>query len=210
MPYTHKKVGNEYVVYKHGKKVGSTKGTKVALDKYLAALHIADKKTSKKESVRESITMQQMPQQMEPQVQSYEHPGCEDTVGDIFVVMKPTPDDSPVDIMHPTHAFGMHQFDPTQVHGVYNDEEEANMVAEATCNELYKHMKEIEDKKHTVTEKIQHMISKMQREVNKHMKSGKEREAQMMLEKISNLRNKHKSVQASKQEIKPLEEKQKK
>ena len=45
MPYTHKKVGNEYVVYKHGKKVGSTKGTKVALDKYLAALHIADKKT---------------------------------------------------------------------------------------------------------------------------------------------------------------------
>ena len=48
MPYTHKKVGDKYVVYKNGKKVGSTKGTKEALDKYLAALHIhADDKTEK-------------------------------------------------------------------------------------------------------------------------------------------------------------------
>ena len=44
MPYTHKKVGSKYCVYKKdsGEKVGCTKGTKEALRKYLAALHIAE------------------------------------------------------------------------------------------------------------------------------------------------------------------------
>jgi hypothetical protein len=46
MPYVYRKKDNEYVVYKKrpdgtfGKKVGSTKGTKEALRKYLAALHV--------------------------------------------------------------------------------------------------------------------------------------------------------------------------
>ena len=42
MPYTHKKVGDQYCVYKKdtGKKVGCTDGNKEALRKYLAALHI--------------------------------------------------------------------------------------------------------------------------------------------------------------------------
>ena len=41
MPYTYKKVGDEYVVYKKdgGKRVGSTAGNKTALRKYLGALH---------------------------------------------------------------------------------------------------------------------------------------------------------------------------
>ena len=36
MPYTYKKTGDKYTVYKKstGKKVGSTKGTKKALNKY--------------------------------------------------------------------------------------------------------------------------------------------------------------------------------
>ncbi len=44
MPYTHKKVGDQYCVYKKdtGKKVGCTDGNKEALRKYLAALHIND------------------------------------------------------------------------------------------------------------------------------------------------------------------------
>lgn len=44
MPYTYKKTGDKYTVYKKstGKKVGSTKGTKKALNKYLAALHAAE------------------------------------------------------------------------------------------------------------------------------------------------------------------------
>ena len=42
MPYTYKKQGDKYAVYKKdtGKLVGKTKGTKAALRKYLAALHI--------------------------------------------------------------------------------------------------------------------------------------------------------------------------
>ena len=41
MPYTYKKEGNKYVVYKKtGKRVGATKGTKKALKKYLAALQM--------------------------------------------------------------------------------------------------------------------------------------------------------------------------
>lgn len=44
MPYKTRKVDNKYCVYKKdgGKKVGCTDGTKEALRKYLAALHIAE------------------------------------------------------------------------------------------------------------------------------------------------------------------------
>lgn len=46
MPYTYKKEGDKYVVYKKdgGKRVGATKGTKEALKKYLAALHMHEMK----------------------------------------------------------------------------------------------------------------------------------------------------------------------
>jgi len=54
MPYTHKKVGDQYCVYKKdtGKKVGCTDGNKEALRKYLAALHIND---SLREYIRREI-----------------------------------------------------------------------------------------------------------------------------------------------------------
>ncbi len=62
MPYKYKKVGDKYVVYKKdtGKRVGATDGNKVALKKYLAALHInADEnttmKTTKEQILREYI-----------------------------------------------------------------------------------------------------------------------------------------------------------
>lgn len=57
MPYTHKKVGDQYCVYKKdtGKKVGCTDGNKEALIKYLAALHINDSKISLRESIRKEI-----------------------------------------------------------------------------------------------------------------------------------------------------------
>lgn len=54
MPYTYKKTGEKYTVYKKnpdgtfGEKVGTTQGTKEALKKYLAALHI---NTMKNETV---------------------------------------------------------------------------------------------------------------------------------------------------------------
>ena len=203
MPYTPKKVGDKYVVYKRGEIVGKTKGTKEALRKYLAALHIADK--PKKETINESMTPEHL-----------SHPGCEDKVGEIFVVLKPGPESSPEDIVHQTHAFGMGQFEPQGVHGVYNDENEANLVAEAACTELRKHLEEVEGKKGTVTKKIDKIIEKLQKEINSHMQEASEvperaDEAHSLAERkmatIKGLREKRKMVEASK---KPLPEKEEK
>ena len=57
MPYIHKKVGDQYCVYKKdtGKKVGCTDGNKEALRKYLAALHINDSRVSLREFVRKEV-----------------------------------------------------------------------------------------------------------------------------------------------------------
>ena len=57
MPYTHKKVGDQYCVYKKdtGKKVGCTDGSEEALRKYLAALHINDSRVSLREFVRKEV-----------------------------------------------------------------------------------------------------------------------------------------------------------
>ena len=205
MPYTHKKVGSKYVVYKHNKKVGETEGTKTALNKYLAALHIADKKTTKKESVKESITVEQPTE--ENHMMGHEHPGYEDKVGQICIVMKPSPDSSPEDLVHTTHAFGMGQYDPTTIHGIYNDEKEANLVAEAICNELQKYLAEVEKKKGEVSMKLEAAIAKLQKEVNRCMDEGNDTKAQETIQKIAELRNKHKMVEASKKEMKPIEEK---
>ena len=51
MPYTFKKEGNQFAVYKKdtGKLVGKTKGTKEALKRYLAALHIHANESIEKE-----------------------------------------------------------------------------------------------------------------------------------------------------------------
>jgi hypothetical protein len=211
MPTSEKQKGAAGAAYGAVKKgtaaVNKLKGPAKSMAKSMSKPELKKMATGpiKKEPVKESITMQQpVMQQMQ---QSYEHPGCEDTIGDIFVVMKPGPEDTPEKLVQPTHAFGMQQFDPMQVHGVYNDQEEANMVAEAACNELYKHMKEVEDKKHSITEKIGRMIKEMQKQVNRHMQEGNEGGAQETLQKISSLRERHKMVQASKKEIKPLEEK---
>jgi hypothetical protein len=204
MPYTHKKVGTKYVVYKKGKKVGETQGTKIALDKYLAALHIADKKSAKKESksLKESI--------MEPYTDDFQHPGCEDKIGHIFVVLKPTPE-MPIDNMvHKTHAFGVNQFEPSTVHGVYGDENEANLVAEATTRDLHKHLRKVEEKKDLVINKLDKHINRLQKEVNHHMKHAglipeETDHHHMMAEKkmamMKNLRAKHQLVKAAKKEL---------
>ena len=59
MPYTARKEGGKYVVYKKdsGKRVGATKGTKEALRKYLAALHIHENKLRKENMRSKSIKL---------------------------------------------------------------------------------------------------------------------------------------------------------
>lgn len=59
MPYSVKKQGDKYVVYKKdtGKRVGATAGNKTALRKYLAALHInAKESVTEQQVLREYIT----------------------------------------------------------------------------------------------------------------------------------------------------------
>lgn len=169
--------------------------------------------------------MQQNPMQQAPQpeplqielpdqdmgvVDQYDHPGCDDAVGDIFVVLKPTHASNAQDIMHKTHAFGVHQFDPQTVHGVYGDEGEANLVAEGAIRDLHKHLSKVEKKKDTILEKIGKKIHFLQKEINDHMKSASARPEEsdthhMLAEKkmnvIRNLRDKHKMVKAAKKEL---------
>lgn len=138
------------------------------------------------------------------------HPGCEDTIGDIYVVLKPNNDSSAQDLVHQTHAFGMGQFDPHSVHGVYGDEGEAQLVAEGAVKDLHKHLTTVEKKKDMALSKIAKHVKKLQSEINGHMKdaSARPEEADMhhqLAEKkmatIKGLRDKHKVISASKKEL---------
>jgi len=145
----------------------------------------------------------------------FDHPGCEDTVGKIYVVLKPHPETSPEDMVQTTHAFGMGQYDPQGIHGIYNNEEEANVVAESAHKELHKHLGEVEKKKDHILGKISHHINRLQKEVNGHMKEAAEKPeltekhhelAERKMAKIRELRTKHKMVTASKKELPKKEE----
>lgn len=148
--------------------------------------------------------------------QSWDHPGCEDKIGNVFVVLKPNPDSLPTDIVHQTHTFGVGQFEPHQVHGIYTDSDEANLVAEAACTKLRKHLEEIERKKDTVLGKIDKHIARLQREINSHMKdatnipemSEKHHElAERKMGTIRGLREKYKMVKSAKKQLPEIEEK---
>lgn len=175
------------------------------------------KKTNKK-SIRENM-MPQQPSMDMPMIQqepSWDHPGCDDKVGKMFVVLKPNPGTSHEDLVHQTHAFGMGQFDPTSVHGVYNDEEEANLVAEAATNEFHKHLAEIEKKKDHVMSEIEKHIGRLQKEINAHMKEATDRPelseghhelAERKMNVIKGLRDKHKAIKVTKKEVPQIKEK---
>lgn len=167
---------------------------------------------------KETPNMKKLPQHVsetEMTHENWDHPGCEDKIGKIFVVLKPGPESTPQDITHQTHAFGMGQFDPQGVHGVYMDKDEAGLVAEAACTELRKHLEEVESKKDTVIEKIDKHIARLQKEINAHMKEASETperadEAHALAERkmgmIKGLREKHKMVKAAKKELPKKEE----
>ena len=172
--------------------------------------------TKKKKNLKEDMMPQQPMLGQEPQMQSWDHPGCEDKVGKMFVVLKPNPQVSPTDLVHETHPFGMGQFDPQGVHGVYMNEEEANLVAEAAYNELHKHLAEVEKKKDVVINKIDKHIARLQKEINSHMKEATERPelseghhqlAEKKMNMIKGLRDKQRVVKAAKKELPQKEEK---
>lgn len=147
---------------------------------------------------------------------TYEHPGCEDKVGKVFVVLQPQPGQTPAEIVQPSHVFGMGQYDPHTVHGVYNDEEEANIVAEAACSKLHKKLTELEKKKDHVTSQIDKHIARLQKEINAHMREATENPelseghhqlAEKKMGIIRGLRTKHKMVKSAKKDVPQQEEK---
>ena len=163
-----------------------------------------------KRSLKENMMSQENMLGQEPQMQSWDHPGCDDKVGKIFVVLKPSPESSPEDLVHHTHAFGTGQFDPQTVHGVYNDEAEANLVAEAATAEFHKELHKIEKKKDQVLSEIEKHIARLQKEINVHMKEATDRPelseghhqlAERKMGIIKGLRDKHKAVKATKKEL---------
>ena len=68
MPYTYKKEGDKYVVYKKdgGKRVGATKGTKAALKKYLAALHMHEIKLKEYMKPKNTIKLARLLESEDP------------------------------------------------------------------------------------------------------------------------------------------------
>lgn len=162
------------------------------------------------------VDEESMEMMQEPQAQSWDHPGCEDKIGKIFIVLKPSPESSPEDIVHQTHAFGTGQFEPQSVHGVYGDEAEANLVAESAITDLHKHLRKVERKKSQVLDEITKHINKLQKAVNGHMTEASEKPeeadmhhdlAQRKMNIIKGLRDKHKAVKASKKELPEIKEK---
>ena len=146
----------------------------------------------------------------------WEHPGCEDKIGKIFVVLKPSPESTPKDVVHQTHAFGMGQYEPQDVHGVYMDKDEADLVAEAACTELYKHLSGVEKKKDHVMSEIEKHIARLQKEINSHMKEatshpelaeGHHQLAEKKMNMIKGLHGKHKAVKSAKKELPKKDEK---
>lgn len=209
MPYTHKKVGSKFVVYKSGKKVGETQGTKTALNKYLAALHIADKKSQKKESkvVKEGIE--------EIRLSKIPHNVV------FWVVENPkSPTENPDMLVFQSDPFtfarqvlgGLRE---DEVYGFFMDEEEASNAAHDLIDSVYESAKNLELKKETVLEKLNKHINKLQRDINGHMKAASELPeeadkhhmmAERKMQMIKSMRDKHKMVEAAKKTLPQKEE----
>ncbi len=95
---------------------------------------------------------------------------------------------------------------PSQVYGFYSSKDEALNAAHDIVVAVNEAAKTLEEKKHTVTSKIEETIKKLQKEVNRCMEEGKDQKAQQIIQRIAELRSKHQMVEASKKEIEKEEE----
>lgn len=182
-----------------------SKMTKQELEKFAKTKRKPLPKHKAKKSVKEHYMG--APESMQPDAAQPEY---EDNIGVVFVVLKPQNNSRPADIVHQTDAFGLGQFDRSNIHGVYRDEDEANLVAEAQCSGMRKRLSELEKKKDTVMETIDGHIAKLQKEINKHMKEATQRPemaeshhnlAERKMATIRNLREKYKRVKSAKKEL---------
>jgi len=126
-----------------------------------------------------------------------------------WVVEKPkTPADHPLDLIFETDPIGFANqvrggLTSDTIYGFYLEEADAQDAAHDQVTAVFEAAKALEEKKLTVTEKIEKTIAKLQKEATRCMKEGNEERAKAMLEKITKLKAQGRVVEASK---KPLEE----
>lgn len=200
MPYTYKKQGDKYVVYKksNGKKVGSTAGTKTALNKYLAALHIHEPKKESKKAIKENMEY-------------------ENKVGQLYVVQKPSAGCDMAGMVYevdPITGIQPHGVDAQTVHGVYASMEEAQKVAEKLYDGHMTGMKKLEEKKGKVTDKLTKTITMLEKKQKSMMEMAKAnpKEASMHKNKISEIQAKIQELMDKLEKVEksktPIEEKE--
>ena len=101
-----------------------------------------------------------------------------------------------------------------EIFGFYFEKEEAEAVAEELLNSIYENAKKLEEKKGTVTDKLQKRIDILHKEAEHHMKMAKKEpeEAEKhrelvkaLMDTIKDLQGKHKAVEESKKVLKERE-----
>ena len=187
------------------KKKGTTSGLKGAA-KSMA-------KMTKKELEKVASTKHKgLPKHVNESIEEAQQPEMVDEVGSFWVVTRPSEISTMEDIVFESNVLhfanqvrgGLYE---EEVIGIYKEESKAVKTADQLIAAIQNKLKEIEDKKHTVTSKIEETIKKLQKEVNRCMEEGDDMKAQEMLQRIAELRNKHQMVEASKKEIEKSEEK---
>ena len=101
----------------------------------------------------------------------------ENKVGSLHVVQKPTEGcscDGMVYEIDPVYGISKHNLNPDTIHGVYSTPEEAKKVAESLYSDHVGAMKKLEEKKDTVSKKLNTAIDKLEKKRKDHMKMAKE------------------------------------
>lgn len=101
----------------------------------------------------------------------------ENKVGSLHIVQKPMEGcscDGMVYEIDPVYGISKHNLNPDTIHGVYSTPEEAKKVAESLYSDHISAMKKLEEKKDTVSKKLNTAIDKLEKKRKEHMKMAKE------------------------------------
>lgn len=147
----------------------------------------------------------------------------ENTIGEIYAVRKPFEECDQasmvqkVDPLQGIMAGG--QYTPEMFHGIYNDEKQAQSVAETLYNEYFKGLQALEEKKEMTGNKIKKAIDKLEKERKKHVEMAKENPAEAskcrqhianITTKIDDLMTKMERIEKSKKQLEKAEDKEEK
>lgn len=93
--------------------------------------------------------------------------GVEGGIEQVYAVQKPYSGCQLTSLVHPIDplvGLGGSEIVPDQIHGVYQDQEMANVEAEKIYNEHIQYEQALEEKKHKITEKIKKVMKTLEKE----------------------------------------------